>query len=343
MSSHAERTTEIINETARPKTTRAEAADDCPLCGAPALWATGDAFDMADILRRWEKEMSVKFTEAVWDDYTRPRAPRVTLHRCARCAFAVFRPVIAGTADFYECITVSDGSCYTAGKWEFEQAVKDIRRHNCRRVLDIGSGSGYFLDLLRERLSVEAAGFEFNPEMAALVRQKGHTIYSGSSPEAALSDADRVSFDAVCIFQVLEHVADPVALLDSARRLLKPGGLLVVAVPDNEGPVRHFSTFLTELPPHHVSRWRASTFKIGLARRGFQLLRIAREPLPAYLYADYLPVMLERSRALPRALSSALKKNNRLVRLVNRLGLKHLPGVPGHSIYVAARKKTERS
>ena len=320
---------------------RAHEADACPVCGVRALRPTEDTFDVADILRRWQTEAGVKFTDAVWHEYTRPAAPRITLYRCANCAFAVFRPVLAGTPDFYECITISDGSCYTAGKWEFEQAAKDLRRHGCRRVLDIGSGSGYFLDLLRTRLpAAETAGFEHNPEMAALVRRKGHTIYSGQTPAAALAAAGVAPFDAVCIFQVLEHVADPMALLDSARELLAPGGLLVVAVPDNEGPVRHFATALTELPPHHVTRWRAATFRIGLARRGFEILRIAYEPLPAYLFADYLPVMLERS-ALPRPLVAALTKSNRFARLLVRLGVKSLPGVPGHSIYVVARKGTD--
>lgn len=310
---------------------------DCPLCGATALKPTEDSFDLAEVLGRWEAEAGVRLSAAVWSEYTQPAAPRVTLYRCAECGFAVFEPVLAGTQEFYACVTTSDGSCYTADKWEFRQAIKDLRRHGCCRVLDIGSGSGYFLDLLRQSLPrVEPVGFEFNREMARLVGGKGHKIYGGESPVELLSEEGFVPFDAVCIFQVLEHVTEPVALVEAARRLLKPEGLLVVAVPDNEGPVRHFSKALTELPPHHLSRWRASTFRAGLPRLGFEVVRIAYEPLPAWMWPEYLPVILDHSR-FPRAFVAALKKNQRLLRLLNRFGLKSLPGVRGHSVYVLAR------
>ena len=308
------------------------------MCGGAALAPTEDTFDLAEVMRRWEAEAGVELSAEVWREYTQPRAPLVTLYRCADCGFAVFDPVLAGTPEFYACITTSDGSCYTSDKWEFQQAVKDLRRHGARRVLDVGSGSGYFLDLLRERLPrAEAAGFEFNAEMAGLVGGKGHKIYQGPSPEVILAEGAVEPFDAVCIFQVLEHVTDPVALLKTARRLLREGGLLLAAVPDNAGPVRHFSTALTELPPHHLSRWRASTFRLGLPRLGFEVLRVAHEPLPSFLWDSYLPVMLEHSR-LPRAVVGALGKNRRLLRALKRVPLKWLPGVPGHSVYVVARK-----
>jgi SAM-dependent methyltransferase len=311
-------------------------SDTCPICDAAALDATAESFSVADILRRWQTEAGVTFHRSVWDEYTKPTAASdVTLHCCRRCGFAVFRPVLVGTADFYEGITTGDGSCYTPEKWEFLQAVKELRRHGCRRVLDVGSGSGYFLDLLRARLpAVAAKGFEFNAEMARFIREKGYEVYCGESLEAIRAAAGR--FDAVCIFQVLEHVADPRALLETARRMLAPGGLLIVAVPDNAGPVRHFSKALTELPPHHLSRWRASTFELGLPRLGFEVLRVAHEPLPAVLWQEYLPVILEHS-ALPKPLARALSKNDRLTRLLTGLRLKWLRGVRGLSVYVVAR------
>lgn len=314
------------------------AATTCPICGAAALAETRETFDPADILRRWQTEVGVTFTEPVWDEYIRPERRQVTLHRCLNCGFAIFHPVLAGTPDFYKCIATGDGSSYYVAsehKWEFMQAVKDLRRHACRRVLDVGSGSGNFLDLLRERLPVVAtAGFEFNEEMARVVRGKGHEVYGGESLDVIPGGAG--SFDAVCIFQVLEHVARPRELLETARRLLAPGGLLILAVPDNAGPVRHFSTALTELPPHHLSRWRASTFRLGLPHLGFKILRVAHEPLHASLWADYLPAILEHS-ALPKSLVRALRKNNRLLRLLNRSRLKWLHGVRGHTLYAVAR------
>jgi SAM-dependent methyltransferase len=314
----------------------------CGICGSPSLEITTETFSLEEILQRWEREANVKFTNAVWQQYTQPVSPQVTLYRCSECGFKVFDPPCAGSSDFYACITTSDGSCYEADKWEFRQAIKDLRRNRCRRVLDIGCGSGYFLDLLRNRLpDVEAVGFEFNSEMANLVRSKGHNIVNGESAEVLLNSPEAAEpFDAICIFQLLEHVTNPVELFTISKRLLKPDGLLIVAVPDNAGPVQYFSTALTELPPHHLSRWRASTFRAGLPRLGFDIKRIAYEPLPAFLWRDYIPVILDHS-GLAGFVVEGLKKNDRLVRILNRLRLKWLYGVRGHSVYVVAKKKPE--
>ena len=308
------------------------------MCSSFTLEATSEIYNLADILHRWEREAQVTFTDAVWQEYTQPTAPQVTLHRCSKCGYGIFDPRFAGSSDFYECITTSDGSCYEADKWEFRQAVKDLRRYRCQRVLDIGCGSGYFLDLLRTRLPhVEAAGFEFNAEMANLVRSKGHKVFQGASADVLLDTQKAQSFDAVCIFQLLEHVTDPIKLFRVAQNLLKSNGVLIVAVPDNAGPVKYFATALTELPPHHLSRWRASTFRAVLPRLGFKIRRIAYEPLPSFLWKDYLPVILDHS-GLAKFVVAGLKKNDRLLRVLNHLPLKWLYGVRGHSVYIVATK-----
>lgn len=308
----------------------------CPICENDSFAPTEQTFDLADVLKRWESEAGIRFADTVWAEYTRPTPKQVTLHRCSVCWFAYFEPGFPGSTDFYKCITTVDGSCYTAQKWEFQQAIKDIGKHGCQRVLDIGSGSGFFLDMLsEERPQVDCVGFEFNQDMIQLIKAKGHKMRYGQSPDVLLPEM-RGSFDAVCIFQVLEHAADPVALIEITRQLLRPGGLLIIAVPDNAGPVKYFSDALTELPPHHLSRWRSVTFKRGLPRFGFKVLSVLHEPLPAYLWRDYLPVILEHS-VLPKRLGRALSKNDRLTRFLKKLRLNSLYGVRGHSVYVRAK------
>jgi len=307
------------------------------MCGSAELKTASEAFNLAEILQRWEREACVTFTDAVWRQYTQPTTPQTTLYRCSQCGFAMFDPALPGSHDFYECIT-SDGAYYNEDKWEFRQAVKDINRFRAKRVLDIGCGSGYFLDLLRERLpEVESAGFEFNSEAANVARAKQHNVFDGASADVLLNTQPPESLDAVCIFQLLEHVVDPVALIQLAHRLLKADGVLIVAVPDNAGPVKYFGTALTELPPHHLSRWRASSFRAGLPRFGFEIQRIAYEPLPEFLWKEYLPPILDHS-PLPNFVAEGLKKNDRLIRVLNRLGWKWFYGVRGHSIYVVAKK-----
>lgn len=96
------------------------------------------------------------------------------------------------------------------------------------RLLDFGCGHGFFLSLLDGRW--DACGVE--PARAAAryaADTLGQKVYCGFLDEVGLEDE---SFDAVTMFHVLEHVADPTGELERANRLLKPGGYVYVEVPD---------------------------------------------------------------------------------------------------------------
>ncbi len=219
-------------------TTQQYLSQTCPICESSTFKPTADTFDLADTLRRWESEQGDIFSKTVWQEYTLPTSQRVTLYRCNNCGFVMFQPVLAGSPDFYKAITTKD-TYYYPEKWEFLQAIRDLKKYRSHRILDIGCGSGYFLDLLRDSLpSVDYAGYELNSEMSELARSKGHKVYHGPFPEAVLAENEDESFDAICMFQVLEHLPDPVATLKSARRLLRRRGILIIGVPDAEGPVR---------------------------------------------------------------------------------------------------------
>jgi 2-polyprenyl-3-methyl-5-hydroxy-6-metoxy-1,4-benzoquinol methylase len=154
-------------------------------------------------------------------------------------------------------------------------------------------------------------------------------------------------FDAICSFQVIEHVANPAQFIRDMRRTLRPGGLLILAVPDMDGPVgKYFPFALTNIPPHHVSWWRKSIFHKEIAHFGFEVIDVRHEALPYYLWEYYLPKILEDKFKL-RILSRYLVKNRETFRwIVNRLrkcGIKQIPGVRGHTLYVTLRRHDDIS
>lgn len=96
-------------------------------------------------------------------------------------------------------------------------------------VLDVGCGGGLFLAMLAER-GHQVIGLDFSLDAAGVAWERNRV----PAVCAALSKAPLppASFAAVTMFHVLEHVYDPASYLDAARELLKPGGRLVVQVPN---------------------------------------------------------------------------------------------------------------
>ena len=97
------------------------------------------------------------------------------------------------------------------------------------RLLDIGTGGGPFLGVAKKR-GWEVAGCEPNHWLADWgSKHYGFDIVPGTVYDMGLDDQ---SFDMVTLWDVLEHTPDPKGVLKECRRVLKPGGLLVVNYPD---------------------------------------------------------------------------------------------------------------
>lgn len=96
-------------------------------------------------------------------------------------------------------------------------------------LLEVGSGAGRFLDRMR-RAGWSVQGTDFDPVVAERIRARyGLSIDVGDLRSLGYASD---SYDAVAMSQVLEHVHDPLELLAECRRVLRPGGRLVLSTPN---------------------------------------------------------------------------------------------------------------
>jgi SAM-dependent methyltransferase len=303
----------------------------CPNCGG-GFELVAERLRLGTILERWRTEAGVVFSAAALCDYSAMLEQVLTFRRCRECRFGMFDPPIPGTAAYYGDILAQE-DLYTAEKWEFERALDALGRQRAKTVLDIGCGPGAFLMQVRQRLPAALVfGFEFNEHAVAWAREKGLEMVPALEPDAA----PHGGFDAICLFQVLEHLANPFAIIGKALNMLRRGGLLIVTTPDAAGPVRHFPDVLTDIPPHHLTRWQAASMRALAHRFGLKVIDIAHEPLPSYLWDTYLPVMIERD-LFPGLAGRALNRSGfprAFARLLRRIGIRSLP-LPGHTLYAA--------
>lgn len=115
----------------------------------------------------------------------------------------------------------------------FEWLRTDVLAHvppAARRVLSIGCGSGVTEAELVKR-GLEVVGIELDPKAAQRARSRGLTVFGGDATQIASELAGR-TFDCLIYADVLEHMADPVAVLRSHVALLEQGGTVIISVPN---------------------------------------------------------------------------------------------------------------
>jgi 2-polyprenyl-3-methyl-5-hydroxy-6-metoxy-1,4-benzoquinol methylase len=106
----------------------------------------------------------------------------------------------------------------------------------CRKVLDVGCGTGSFGASLRKRTGCEVWGVESNAGSIQKAEQNIDKVFHGYfGPELDLPPG---YFDCIVFNDVLEHMLDPAAALVLARALLSSGGCIVASIPN----IRQFPT-----------------------------------------------------------------------------------------------------
>ncbi len=185
--------------------------------------------------------------------------------------------------------------------------VREIERRAARgRVLDVGCGRGILPALMRTR-GWDAHGVEISSTAARhAIEELGVPVFVGPLEE---SDYPEGFFDAVVIWHVLEHVQDPRAALAKARAILKPGGLLMVAVPNFDslqakagGPV----WFHLDVPRHYF-HFRLRVLRKLLEEQGFTVEKVSHFSLEQNPYG-WIQTLLNRLGIRANLLYDLLKR-----------------------------------
>lgn len=132
------------------------------------------------------------------------------------------------------------------------------------RTLDIGAGGGEWVYLL-QRMGCDAQGIEPNTGYASFAREHyGVNIFNGMHQDA---DFEPESFDLLSLYQVLEHLPDPVDELRQMSRFLKTGGIFLIEVPDILFPGMRFAN---KWHDGHLFGFDALTLEAVAARAGLK-------------------------------------------------------------------------
>ena len=131
---------------------------------------------------------------------------------------------------------------------------------------EMGCGDGFMLDALR-RDGWRVLGSERNDEMLVIAREKLQIPVFAGDPETLPAEP---TFDLIILFQVLEHLPDPAKTLSTLATLLKPGGRLVIGVPNYASwQARFGGTKWFHLDvPRHLFHYTPDSLSRALERAG---------------------------------------------------------------------------
>jgi SAM-dependent methyltransferase len=139
--------------------------------------------------------------------------------------------------------------------------------HPPGRLLEIGAAYGLFLQQARAR-GWNAMGVEMAADCAAAASQlAGVPVVAGDFLAASLPSG----FDVIAMFDVIEHMRDPIACIERARSLLAPDGLLVIETGDIASPWARLlgARWYFLDPPQHLVYFSAASLEHAIRRCGF--------------------------------------------------------------------------
>lgn len=173
------------------------------------------------------------------------------------------------------------------------EPVRRLGTGTGKRLLDVGCATGAVLQVAREH-GWDAGGVEISAWAAEIARRKGFDVRTGTLEEAHLAEG---SMDVVTMFDVIEHIPDPRVTLREIRRVLRPGGALVLQTPNADGfgaRVLYRSRSMIVQPNAHLILFSPAGLRTMLEREGFQPVVLSTHSLSGTV-GSYVGTVARRS------------------------------------------------
>ena len=190
--------------------------------------------------------------------------------------------------EFYESVWAAQPEDPEPWAWRRRRALLLGEARPGERVLDLGCGAGRFVAALRD-----AGADPVGVELAEAALERARRNVPGRRPAAVAPDGTlplgHGEVDLVWCSEVLEHVPDTVGFLTEVRRVLQPGGRLLVTVPDHgrlqahADRARAATTPTTTRSASTCASTRAARSRARCEATGFTAVALARSAAPPLL------------------------------------------------------------
>jgi glycosyltransferase involved in cell wall biosynthesis len=134
---------------------------------------------------------------------------------------------------------------------EFLKRHKNFSKNE--KIIDFGCGAGDLIGVLRKK-GCNAWGVDVDEGAVKIAKKHfGANDLYGMSFEKFFAKNTKEKFDIITLFEVLEHLDNPLEVIYNLEKLLKPNGKIVLSTPSRNRILANLASW--DFPPHHLSRW----------------------------------------------------------------------------------------
>ncbi len=230
-----------------------------------------------------------------------------TLYCCPRCGLHYWDPLYIDPA-LYKGTGEALYSAYHAdlmGNTQISDSPLGSLPTSSGRFLDIGCANGALMLHARDR-GFEVHGIDFDELSVEKAKAKGLENAHAMSLDEFMASRDgheRLLFDVITFFDVLEHQDDPQRFIRQVLELLQPGGFILGKVPNRDRFLQRIRYTLDyDYPPHHLLMWSCDSLWHFLSTQGFQDIVVSVPPFDFKRFVWHLE-----KKVLGRGLAKAIK------------------------------------
>ncbi|MFM9985399.1 MAG: class I SAM-dependent methyltransferase [Flavobacteriales bacterium] len=197
----------------------------------------------------------------------------VQLSKCSQCGFvfAANKPSDGELEAYYRNYGISHYLSPVTVK-RYNEWLDDFENYRqTGNILDVGCGSGYFLDEAKKR-GWKVFGTEYSDALVGIATDKGITMQQGGLTDETFRD---FQFDVVLSIEVIEHIYNPTEEVRHIHRLLRKGGLFFCTTPNFNAISRFWlkDRYNIIAWPEHLGYFTRKTLKYLLRSQNFITLK----------------------------------------------------------------------
>ena len=281
------------------------------------------AFDVSKVIKGYKDLYNIDVR------HTFSKTATLFLYKCIDSDYEFYYPFnLAGDYEFYKQLAIYDWY-YIPWKWEHEKSISFVEK--AKSILEIGCGSGSFLkEIIKRYPEKKVTGLEIT-----IVNEKEEFILNDTIEVHAEKNVEK--YDLVCNYQVLEHVANVKSFLEASLKVLKPGGEMIISVPNNNSVFLNGKGYIfLNMPPHHMGLWDNQSLEFLSKHFSLQIIKRFYEPIQDYHFEWFKNILKEKIRNTNLPILFRISSNNKFMNIMANIFRKIYSG---QSIMFVYKKK----